>query len=128
MENLIERDMRDLDFVNLTKEQLIECLTWNMSGYQLSKLEENKGVFDEIIIEKNIQTIAALLQKKYPKDEFVYGVLLSLVPRKFKKIVQYSGCHERIDIIEFEDEKLKEFYGADIMYYCRKCGSMNYLG
>jgi len=115
------------DFINLTKEQLIEKLMWNVSRYNLSKHEENKGVYDIDVIEKNIQNVARLLQKKYPIDEFIYGVLLSLVPKKFKKIVQCPKCHRRLEIIEFEDEKLKEFYGADAMSYCHKCGIGDYL-
>jgi hypothetical protein len=126
-ENLTERDMSDLDFVDLTKDELINRLTWNVSGYKLSKLEENKGVYDIDVIEKNIQNISALLQKKYPKDKLTYGILLSLVPKKFKRIGQCPDCSGRIDIIEFEDEKLKEFYGADTMRYCHKCGVMDYL-
>ena len=112
---------------NLTKDQLINHLTWNVSGYNLSKLEENKGVYDIDVIEKNIQNISALLQKKCPKDELIYGILLSLVPKKFKKIVQCQDCSGRIGIIEFEDGKLKEFYGADTMLYCHKCCAMGYL-
>lgn len=127
MENITERNMIDLGFVDLTKEQLINHLTWNASGYNLSKLEENKGFYDIDVIEKNIQNISALLQKKYPKDEFIYGILLTLVPKKFKKIVQCQKCHGRIDIIEFESEELKEFYGADMMGYCHRCGIGNYL-
>lgn len=127
MENLTERDMSDLDFVDFTKDELINRLTWMMSGYNLSKLEENKGVYNIDVIEKNIQNISALLQKKYPKNKLIYGILLSLVPKKFKKIVQCPDCSGRIDIIEFEDEKLKEFYGADTMRYCHKCGVMGYL-
>ncbi len=125
--NLTEQEKRDIDFVDLTKEELITRLTWMRSGYNLSKLEENKGVYDIDVIEKNIQNISALLQKKYPKDELIYGILLSLVPKKFKKIVQCPDCSGRIDIIEFEDGKLKEFYGADIMLYCHKCCVMGYL-
>jgi len=127
MENLTERDMSDLDFIDFTKDELINRLTWMTSGYNLSKLEENKGVYNIDVIEKNIRNISALLQKKYPKDELTYGILLSLVPKKFKKIVQCPDCSGRIDIIEFEDEKLKEFYGADTMLYCHKCGVMDYL-
>ena len=115
------------DFINLTKDELINCLTWNVSGYQLSKLEENKGVYDIEVIEKKIQNIAALLQKRHPKDEFIYGILLSLVPKKFKKIVQCPKCRGRIDIIGFESEELKEFYGADTMSCCYKCGIGDYL-
>lgn len=115
------------DFINLTKEQLIEHLLLNVSGFQLSKLEENKGVYDIDVIEKNIQNIAGLLQKRYPKDEFIYGILLSLVPKKFKKIVQCPDCRGRIDVIEFEDETLKACYGADTMRYCHICGVMDYL-
>lgn len=127
MENLTKRDMSYLDFVDFTKDELINRLIWMRSGYNLSKLEENKGVYNLDVIEKNIRNMAALLQKKYPKDEFIYGILLSLVPRKFKKIVQCPDCHGRIDIIEFEDKRLKACYGADIMCYCHKCGSMDYL-
>ena len=127
MENLTERDISDLNLVDFTKDELIKRLTWMMSGYNLSKLEENKGVYNIDVIEKNIQNISALLQKKYPKNELIYGILLSLVPKKFKKIVQCQKCHRRIDIIEFEDEELKEFYGADTMCYCHKCGIMDYL-
>ena len=119
--------MNDLDFVDFTKEELINRLTWMSSGYNLSKLEENKGVYAIDVIEKNIQNISALLQKKYPKDELIYGILLSLVPKKFKKIVQCPDCSGRIDIIEFEDEKLKTFYGADKMLYCHRCGVGDYL-
>ena len=127
MENLTKRDMNDLDFVDFTKEELINRLTWMSSGYNLSKLEENKGVYAIDVIEKNIQNISALLQKKYPKDELIYGILLSLVPKKFKKIVQCPDCSGRIDIIEFEDEELKAFYGADKMLYCHRCGVGDYF-
>jgi len=115
------------DFTIYTQEELIKCLSMNLSGYELSKLEENEGVFDVPVIEKNIQNISALLQRKYSGNEYIWELLLALVPKKFKKIIQCPKCQGRIDIIDFEDKELKEHYGADSMCYCHSCGILDYL-
>lgn len=115
------------DFITYTKDELIKCLLMYLSGYQLSKLEENKDIFDVSRIENSIQNIAALLQKRYLGDNNIWGLLLALVPKKFKNIIQCSKCKGRIDIIEFEDNELKEKYGADTRCYCHNCGILDYL-
>ena len=116
-------NMNDVDLKKLPKDQLIECLTWTLSGYKLSKLRENKGFYDIKRIEKNIQTISAHLQKRYPFDHEIIGIILTLIPKEFKEIIRCPECYGRIDIVKFQKEGLKEFYGSENMYYCHHCST-----